>query len=316
MRNFAFLPAALALALGAASVESASDTAHSTEDLKVSMKQTMANQRNELSLDDKEIGMGTCRYEDQEWEENNKPMREQIMDAMEDAIDNIDKPSNYTEEEIRAKLESMALKDPPGWETSYTNWGDELWEKTFGQPMYGMDPRETSRKFGRIWLRQMGQQDDVFSTKSGLMYRKLVSANETARGIETENDPVTYHYKAMWISGSQYDSSLHRDFPTRKRPYMCLDGVKEALLRMKEGDRWELFIPPHLGYGDKGFGGTIAPNSPLHIIVEMIEVLDEDPENPLDIYHLDLDIPWSGPGSVVNTPEVDPNAFMDDWDDL
>ena len=49
-------------------------------------------------------------------------------------------------------------------------------------------------------------------------------------------------------------------------------GWTEALQLMKEGDKWELIIPPDLGYGSKGAGNIIPPDSTLIFEVELLEI--------------------------------------------
>jgi FKBP-type peptidyl-prolyl cis-trans isomerase len=45
---------------------------------------------------------------------------------------------------------------------------------------------------------------------------------------------------------------------------------------MREGDKWEVVIPSHLGYGAKGTGaGNIGANETLVFLIELVEV--EDP---------------------------------------
>jgi FKBP-type peptidyl-prolyl cis-trans isomerase len=49
---------------------------------------------------------------------------------------------------------------------------------------------------------------------------------------------------------------------------------------MKEGAKWELYIPSELGYGDHGAGGLIPGGAALVFEIELVEVLgphiDED----------------------------------------
>ena len=59
-----------------------------------------------------------------------------------------------------------------------------------------------------------------------------------------------------------------------------LKGVKEAIQLMKEGSTWELYIPPELGYGEKGLEGFIHEGAVLIYELELIkvEVLDSKAE--------------------------------------
>lgn len=41
---------------------------------------------------------------------------------------------------------------------------------------------------------------------------------------------------------------------------------------MHEGDKWELYIPSALAYGEAGAGGKIGPNSVLVFEVELLSI--------------------------------------------
>jgi peptidylprolyl isomerase len=49
-------------------------------------------------------------------------------------------------------------------------------------------------------------------------------------------------------------------------------GFKEGLMEMSVGDEAVLFIPSHLGYGDRGVPGVIPPGSDLIFVVELVDI--------------------------------------------
>jgi FKBP-type peptidyl-prolyl cis-trans isomerase FklB len=87
-----------------------------------------------------------------------------------------------------------------------------------------------------------------------------------------ENDKVTVHYHGTLIDGSVFDSSIERGEPATFPVNRVIPGWTEALKMMEEGDKWKLFIPPQLAYGERGAGQSIGPNEALVFEVELIEV--------------------------------------------
>jgi len=49
---------------------------------------------------------------------------------------------------------------------------------------------------------------------------------------------------------------------------------------MHEGDKWELYIPSSLAYGETGAGGKIGPNSALVFEVELLSIGASKPKAP------------------------------------
>jgi FKBP-type peptidyl-prolyl cis-trans isomerase len=84
-------------------------------------------------------------------------------------------------------------------------------------------------------------------------------------------DNVTVHYRGTLIDGTEFDSSYGRGNPATFRVNAVIPGWTEALRKMKAGARWQLFIPSHLGYGERS-SGRIPPNSTLIFEVELISV--------------------------------------------
>jgi FKBP-type peptidyl-prolyl cis-trans isomerase FklB len=101
-----------------------------------------------------------------------------------------------------------------------------------------------------------------------LQYKALVEGSGKAPKAA---DQVTVHYKGTFIDGNEFDSSYKRGNPATFEVNKVVRGWTEALQLMKEGSKWQLFIPPELGYGDRGTG-PIPPNNTLIFEVELISV--------------------------------------------
>ncbi|MCA9192463.1 MAG: FKBP-type peptidyl-prolyl cis-trans isomerase [Planctomycetales bacterium] len=128
---------------------------------------------------------------------------------------------------------------------------------------------ENNLAASKKYLEQNKQRQGVASTDSGLQYEVLKSGNGASPTLQST---VTVHYEGKLISGKIFDSSMQRGTPATFGVSQVIPGWTEALLRMKVGDKWKLFIPPELGYGPNGAGGDIGPNEALVFEVELIEV--------------------------------------------
>jgi FKBP-type peptidyl-prolyl cis-trans isomerase len=109
---------------------------------------------------------------------------------------------------------------------------------------------------------------EVKKTGSGLEY--VVIASGPANGAS----PKTGQAVQMWYEGRRntggpsFDSSFQRGKPDVYAVAEMIPGFAEALMAMKPGDRWLVYIPTTLGYGDRGYPGLIAPGENL-----MFEIL-------------------------------------------
>lgn len=54
-----------------------------------------------------------------------------------------------------------------------------------------------------------------------------------------------------------------------------IPGFKEGIQQMSIGDEAVLWIPSHLGYGERGAGGVIPPNTDLIFKIELVEMASE-----------------------------------------
>lgn len=122
---------------------------------------------------------------------------------------------------------------------------------------------------GLQFLAENAKRQEVTVTESGLQYRIMQSGNGKSPRL---TDMVTTHYHGKLISGTVFDSSVNRNSPATFPVNGVIQGWQEALPMMKEGDKWELFIPYDLAYGESGAGGSIPPFATLIFEVELITV--------------------------------------------
>ena len=106
------------------------------------------------------------------------------------------------------------------------------------------------------------------TTASGLQYEVLASGTGAKPG---PTDTVTTHYHGTFIDGGVFDSSVDRGEPAEFRVDGVIRGWTEALQLMAVGDKWKLYVPPQLAYGERG-GGRIGPNETLIFEVELLGV--------------------------------------------
>ena len=112
--------------------------------------------------------------------------------------------------------------------------------------------------------------EEFVTTSSGLQYRIMnEGSGDYSPGPESV---VSVHYRGKLTNGLEFDSSYKRNQPASFPVNGVIRGWTEALQLMKEGDTWELIIPPDLGYGSKGAGNIIPPDSTLIFEVELIEI--------------------------------------------
>ena len=124
-------------------------------------------------------------------------------------------------------------------------------------------------KTGEAFLAENAGKEGVKTTDSGLQY-KVITAGEGKS--PQKSDKVTVHYRGTLIDGTEFDSSYSRNKPATFGVGQVIPGWTEALLMMKEGDKWEIVLPSKLGYGERGAGAKIPPNSTLIFEVELISV--------------------------------------------
>ena len=131
---------------------------------------------------------------------------------------------------------------------------------------------EHNRKEGEEFLAKNKQEDGIKTLSSGLQYKVLQQGNGEK---PTPVDMVTVHYRGRFIDGRIFDSSYERGKPHVFPVNRVIPGWSEALQLMRVGDKWNIFVPHYLAYGEAGFGNEIAPCTTLIFEMELLGINDE-----------------------------------------
>jgi len=137
---------------------------------------------------------------------------------------------------------------------------------------------EINLKAGKEFLAKHKQQADVVERPSGLQY-KVLRAGTGKR--PTLKDKVTVHYTGRAVDkktlqpGGVFDSSFDKNLPATFDVTGVIAGWTEALLLMPVGSKWQLVIPHHLAYGERGSPPAIGPNEVLVFEIELLDIVSK-----------------------------------------
>ncbi|WP_395045404.1 peptidylprolyl isomerase [Flavobacterium sp.] len=144
----------------------------------------------------------------------------------------------------------------------------------------------------------------VMMAKSEALKKMQLNATKTNSGLQyiitqkgTDKKPadgtnVFIHYAGYLEDGTLFDSSYeevnktygkfdqarasqngYKPMAAQAGKYQFIPGFVEGLNAMSLGDKATLFIPSNLGYGERGAGGVIPPNSNIIFEVELLETM-------------------------------------------
>jgi FKBP-type peptidyl-prolyl cis-trans isomerase FklB len=81
------------------------------------------------------------------------------------------------------------------------------------------------------------------------------------------------HYHGTLLDGTVFDSSVDRGQPVDFSLTAVIPGFRESISRMRVGDRWQVFLPSALAYGEEGAGTAIGPNETLTFEIQLLDIV-------------------------------------------
>lgn len=127
-----------------------------------------------------------------------------------------------------------------------------------------------NKKAGDAFRTENAKKDGVVTLPSGLQY-KILKAGDGKK--PTEADTVICEYRGTLPDGTEFDSTYKRGQPAALPVKGLVKGWTEALQLMPVGSKWQIVIPPELGYGPQG-AGKVGPDATLIFEIELISIRD------------------------------------------
>jgi FKBP-type peptidyl-prolyl cis-trans isomerase FklB len=130
---------------------------------------------------------------------------------------------------------------------------------------------EENKKASEVFMNENKNKEGIVTLTSGLQYKVLIKGQDSLIH-PTSLDAVKIHYRGSFIDGRVFDSSYQRGQPQIFPLNRVIPGWIEALQLMVVGDKWQIFIPAYLAYGEMGFGPEIGPNTALIFEIELLGI--------------------------------------------
>jgi FKBP-type peptidyl-prolyl cis-trans isomerase FklB len=160
----------------------------------------------------------------------------------------------------KAKVSEAEIRE------TLTAWNRELQAKRMEKMKAEGDK---NKKAGDEWLATNAKKPGVKTMPDGLQYKVLVSGT----GPQPKPaDTVSAHYKGTLTDGTEFDSSYHTGKPLTMPVQRLIAGWQEALTNMHVGDKWELYVPGNLAYGERGSPPKIGANATLVFEMELLGI--------------------------------------------
>lgn len=132
-----------------------------------------------------------------------------------------------------------------------------------------MAKKEEYKEKNRLFLEEVAAQEGVNRLPSGVLYKVIEAGSGTLS--PKPDSVVSVHYRGTLINGREFDNSYKRACPEAFRLNQVIEGWQIALQQMHIGDKWIIYIPFNLGYGNRP-SGPIPAFSTLVFEVELLGI--------------------------------------------
>lgn len=134
-----------------------------------------------------------------------------------------------------------------------------------------MSKKEEYRRRNEDFLIEKRLEEDVRELRGGVLYRVLESGapdgpQPSPRSI------VTCRYRGQTIGGKTFDENFSAPCAAAFRVNELIPGFQVALVNMRPGDRWQVYIPSDMAYGPRGAGRDIPGGGTLVFEILLVSI--------------------------------------------
>lgn len=129
---------------------------------------------------------------------------------------------------------------------------------------------EKNKKDGETFLAENKTKEGVVVLPSGLQYKVLKEGNGPK---PTAEQSVSVNFTGTLIDGTEFENSYKQGQPVTFQLRGVIAGWTEGLQLMSVGAKYKFYIPPELGFGERGTGGSVPPNATLIFEVELLDII-------------------------------------------
>lgn len=128
------------------------------------------------------------------------------------------------------------------------------------------------KKKGAEFLANNAKRPGIVSLPNGIQYEVLAQGDPT--GVKpAPSDTVEVHYVGTLIDGTEFDNSVKRGEKAKFPLNQVIKGWTEILQLMTPGDKWKVYIPYNMAYGERGAGGAIPGYATLIFEITLYNIV-------------------------------------------
>ena len=130
---------------------------------------------------------------------------------------------------------------------------------------------DAEKEKGKAFLEANKKRPGVITLPSGVQY-EVVKKGDANSALPKLQDTVVANYAGTLTSGKEFDNSYKRGQPLTIPVAGVIKGWTEILQLMHIGDKWKVYIPSELGYGERGAGADIPGGATLVFEMELLGI--------------------------------------------